>query len=71
MMSHLARASEVGYITVGDKETDIVSLRDFIGYDVKYGRDAEWLSIRAGRMRRVVTISRDVEDIDVIPAHLF
>ena len=36
VMSHLARVSEVGYITVGDKETNVVSLRDIIDYDIKY-----------------------------------
>ncbi|GAB6945150.1 ATP-binding protein [Vulcanisaeta sp. JCM 14467] len=69
--SHLARTGEVGYTTIGDREIDVVSLRDFVGYEVKYSRGAERLGVRASRMRRVVTISRDVEDIDVIPAHLF
>ncbi len=69
--SHLARISEVGYTTIGSREIDVISLSDFTGYEVKYGRRSEHVSARAGKMKRVITISRDREDVDVIPVHVF
>ncbi|ADN51581.1 ATP-binding protein [Vulcanisaeta distributa] len=69
--SHLARISDVGYTTVGNREIDIITLSDFTGYEVKYGRGSERPGVRAGRMKRVITISKDVEDVDVTPAHIF
>ncbi len=69
--SHLARISDVGYTTVGNREIDIITLSDFTGYEVKYGRGSERLGVKAGRMKRVITISKDVEDVDVTPAHIF
>ncbi|WP_446753000.1 ATP-binding protein [Vulcanisaeta sp. JCM 16161] len=69
--SHLARISEVGYTTIGSREIDVISLSDFTGYEVKYGRRSEHVSARAGKMKRVITISRDTENVDVVPAYVF
>ncbi|MGC9153049.1 MAG: ATP-binding protein [Vulcanisaeta sp.] len=69
--SHLARIGEVSYTTIGNREIDVLSLSDFTGYEVKYGRRSERVSIKAGKMKRVITISRDVDSIDIVPAHIF
>ncbi len=69
--SHLARIGEVGYTTIGNREVDVLSLSDFTGYEVKYGRRSERVSIKAGKMKRVITILRDVDGIDTVPAHIF
>ncbi len=39
--SCLAKISDVGYTTVGNREIDVIALSDFTGYEVKYGRRSE------------------------------
>ncbi|WP_291767551.1 ATP-binding protein [Caldivirga sp. UBA161] len=69
--SHLSRVSEVGYTVIGSREIDVVSASDFTGYEVKFRERARGVDVKAGKMKKVITISKDTEDINIIPAHVF
>lgn len=54
VVSHLAKIGEVGYATISDREVNVVSLKGFVGYEVKHDRGSGRLGIRVGKMRRVI-----------------
>ncbi len=69
--SHLARKYEVGYWRSGG-EVDVVT-KDGIGFEVKWRRNAKPSRVKAGKIRNVVTLSK--EDFFtgplMIPVYLF
>jgi len=69
--SHLARKYDVGYWRDGS-EIDVVT-KDGIGFEVKWRRNAKPLRVRVGKIKNIVTLSKDDFSTDplMIPVYLF
>ncbi|QXJ28752.1 hypothetical protein J5U23_01621 [Saccharolobus shibatae B12] len=68
--SHLSRIYNIGYTEVGKEEIDVVTLPEIIGYEVKYRERAKQVKVIAGKMKKVITLSKHGEN-DTFPVHLF
>ncbi|WP_252896906.1 DUF4143 domain-containing protein [Metallosphaera hakonensis] len=68
--SHLSRIYNIGYTEVGKEEIDVVTLPDVVGYEVKYRERSRQVKVIAGKMKKVITLSRN-GDNDTVPVHLF
>ncbi|BDC17647.1 ATPase [Acidianus sp. HS-5] len=68
--SHLSRFYTVGYTEVGNEEIDVITLPDMTGYEVKYREKAKAVKVVAGKMKKVITLSKN-GDNDTVPVHLF
>jgi Predicted ATPase (AAA+ superfamily) len=68
--SHLSRIYNIGYTEVVKEEIDVVTLPEVVGYEVKYRERARQVKVIAGKMKKVITLSKTGEN-DTIPVHLF
>ncbi|PVU74651.1 AAA family ATPase [Sulfolobus sp. SCGC AB-777_G06] len=68
--SHLSRIYNIGYTEVGKEEIDVVTLPEVVGYEVKYRERARQVKAIAGKMKKVITLSKNGEN-DTVPVYLF